>query len=44
MTDWEGGDEWLFGQRIVAGNQKIHAFLLQQIENHFTSEERKAGN
>lgn len=44
ITDWNGGDEWLFGQRIIAGNEKIHAFLLEEIENHFTPDERKAAH
>ena len=31
VTDWTGGDDWLFGQRIVAGNARIHQFQLQKI-------------
>lgn len=39
ITDWQGGDEWLFGQRAVAGNSAVHAFLLEAIQKHFTQEE-----
>ncbi|MDR8390122.1 inositol monophosphatase [Aliifodinibius sp. S!AR15-10] len=42
LSDWEGGDNWLFGKRILAGNEAIHSFLLKAVEEHFTSEERKA--
>ena len=31
VTDWTGGDDWLFGQRIVTGNPHIHQFQLQRI-------------
>jgi len=31
VTDWHGGDDWLFGERIVAGNKWIHQFLLDRI-------------
>lgn len=41
VTDWEGGDNWLFGQRLVAGNPGMHAFLLEAIREHFTEEELK---
>ncbi|MDX1639529.1 MAG: inositol monophosphatase family protein [Balneolaceae bacterium] len=42
VTDWEGGEDWLFGKRILGGNRKIHQFLLNAVEEHFTPEERKA--
>ncbi len=42
ISDWEGGDDWLFGQRILAGNEEIHAFLLKTVQEYFTAEERKA--
>lgn len=35
LSDWEGGDGWLFGQRIVAGNEPVHQFLLEIIRRHF---------
>jgi myo-inositol-1(or 4)-monophosphatase len=31
VTDWTGGGDWLFGQRIVAGNDRIHQFQLEKI-------------
>lgn len=31
VTDWNGGDDWLFGERIVAGNKEVHRFLLDRI-------------
>lgn len=39
VTDWTGGDNWLFGERIVAGNADIHEFLLDGIHEQFTEEE-----
>jgi myo-inositol-1(or 4)-monophosphatase len=38
VSDWEGKDGWLFGQRIVAGNPVIHSFLLEAVQQHFSSE------
>lgn len=34
VTDWEGGDQWLFGQRMIAGNAKIHTHLLKRIREY----------
>lgn len=39
VTDWEGNDDWLFGRRIVAGNNRIHEFLLKEIKHHFNADE-----
>lgn len=39
VTDWEGGDNWLFCERTVAGNVEIHKMLLNAIQQHFTSAE-----
>ncbi|MGM0547462.1 MAG: inositol monophosphatase family protein [Bacteroidota bacterium] len=39
VTDWSGGDKWLFGKRIVAGNPAVHAFLVDEIEKYFDEEE-----
>jgi myo-inositol-1(or 4)-monophosphatase len=39
VTDWKGRDNWLFGERIIAGNPAIHSFLLEAIQNHFSTEE-----
>lgn len=39
VTDWEGGDNWLFGERIVTGNAPVHKFLLEGINDYFTKEE-----
>lgn len=41
ITDWAGGDQWLLGERIVAGNPPVHQFLLEEIYDHFTDEEIK---
>lgn len=41
ITDWNGDDGWPFGQRAVAGNDEIHAFLLAQIKDHVSEESRK---
>ena len=42
LSDWEGGDEWLLGKRIVAGNRDIHRFLLEKLPDHFTEEQLQA--
>lgn len=42
ITDWTGGNDWLFGKRIVAGNPSIHGFLLEEIGNYFEEGEIKA--
>lgn len=39
VTDWEGGSNWLFGQRIVAGNSDVHEFLIKAIKEHFSEAE-----
>lgn len=39
ITDWERGDNWLFGQRVIAGNPEIHGFLLDAIREHFSEGE-----
>lgn len=31
VSDWNGGDNWLFGKRIAAGNPAIHRFLYRRI-------------
>ncbi|MCP4123363.1 MAG: inositol monophosphatase [Bacteroidetes bacterium] len=35
VTDFEGGNNWLFGREIVAGNGLIHAPCLETIRRHF---------
>lgn len=42
VTDWVGGQDWLFGRRIVCGNAAIHHFLLQQITTHIPPDKRSA--
>lgn len=45
VTDWEGGNNWLMGERLIAGNPEIQRILLQTIQKHFEKEElTKAGN
>lgn len=34
VTDWQGKDGWLFGQRLIAGNNEIHAHLLNLIQKY----------
>ncbi len=41
ISDWTGGNDWLFGKRIVAGNEIIHQFLLDGIDEYFSDSERK---
>lgn len=40
VTDWNGGDEWLTGERIVAGNKAIHRYLLKRIHGSISSAHR----
>lgn len=40
VTDWNGGDGWLFGQRLIAGNSRIHSYLKDQIEKFIPHESR----
>lgn len=35
VSDWEGGDHWLLGKRMVAGSPEIHDFLLRSIQDRF---------
>lgn len=42
ISDWTGGKDWLFGQRIIAGNKALHDFLLQQIQECFDPDELTA--
>lgn len=37
VSDWEGDENWLFGQRIVAGNPPVHKQLLEAIQEHFSA-------
>lgn len=39
VSDWMGTDDYLFGKRIVAGNDAVHAYLLHQIQTHFKPEQ-----
>jgi myo-inositol-1(or 4)-monophosphatase len=41
VTDWDGGEGWPFGQRIIAGNTHVHKYLLSMIQNHIPESERK---
>ena len=40
VSDWNGGKNWLFGKRIVAGNPSVYEFLLDGIQEHFSEQER----
>lgn len=44
ITDWNGGDRWAFGQRIVTGNADIHSYLLSTIEEMIPDEQRRVIN
>lgn len=41
VTGWTGREDWLFGQRIVAGNLNIHAHLLQKIKEYIPARLRQ---
>lgn len=42
ITDWEGGDNWLFGERIIAGNKALVSFLKKEIQECFEEEELRS--
>lgn len=44
VTDWDGGEEWLFGRRIICGNPEIHSFLKEKIQTFIPAGKRKAEN
>lgn len=39
VTDWRGESDWLFGKRIIAGNEAVHAFLGKEIRQCFRQED-----
>ena len=41
VTDWNGGEGWPFGQRMIAGNEHIHQYLLKKIQEHIPEKSRK---
>jgi myo-inositol-1(or 4)-monophosphatase len=41
VTDWNGGDGWPFGQRMIAGNEHIHQYLLERIQEHIPEKSRE---
>lgn len=42
VTDWEGGDQWLFGERIITANETIHRFIFDKIQRYISADNRKA--
>lgn len=40
VTDWNGEQNWLFGQRIITGNKGIHQYLFDKISEHVKKENR----
>lgn len=41
ICDWEGGEDWLFGKRIICGNPQITDYLLDRIQTYISAENRK---
>ncbi|MFD2532076.1 inositol monophosphatase family protein [Gracilimonas halophila] len=39
VTDWRGESDWLFGKRIIAGNEAVHAFLGKEIRQCFSQQD-----
>lgn len=39
VTDWKDGNDWLFGERIIAGNREIQQFLLTEINKYFSEKD-----
>lgn len=44
VTNWKGENDWLFGERIVAGNPDIHLHLLKQIMHYIPRKLRQNVN
>ncbi|MCC5914439.1 MAG: inositol monophosphatase [Balneolaceae bacterium] len=42
VSDWEGGDDWLFGERLIAGNPSIHKMLKERIDQFIPEPQRRA--
>lgn len=42
VTNWEGTSDWLFAQRMVAGNKAIHHYLLNQVKTYIPADMRKS--
>ncbi|HKJ33709.1 MAG TPA: inositol monophosphatase family protein [Balneolales bacterium] len=40
VTDWNGGDDWLFGKRIVTGNPDIHSYVLKRLKENISEKHR----
>lgn len=41
VTDWNEGDDWLFGRRIVAGNPDIWNYLIRRISDVIPEKHRQ---
>lgn len=41
VSDWDGNENWAFGERFVAGNKDIYSFLLNRIQEYIPEEKRK---
>lgn len=39
ITDWSNSDDWLFGERIIAGNKVIQQFILAEIRECFEEDQ-----
>ena len=42
VTDWDGQDNWMFGERIIAGNEAIVGYLQRVIKQYVAADKRKA--
>ena len=41
VTDWNGEDGWPFGERLLAGNEHIHSYLFEKIQEYIPEESRR---
>lgn len=41
VTDWNGGQGWPFGQRMIAGNPYFHHYLFEQIQKYIPADLRE---
>lgn len=41
ITDWNGGEGWPFGQRIIAGNEHLHRYLKKMIQEYIPEKDRE---
>ncbi len=42
VTDWQNGQDWLFGKRIICGNEAMTSYMSDRINRHIPEKLRRA--